>query len=362
MAEVSTFAELQQAAQAAVQNEDATLTDFTEGSNLSGVIGAAATLAEESQQLAVRLFRQLFFGTAQDEALDTLALDRLDLERPGASAAIGEVAWTRDAGVGSPYDVPEGFIVRGISQGVTVDYEVTTTTAIPVSPVPTLVPVRATSTGRDGNLPAGTVTTIPTPLAADPAATITNPERMAGGAARLTNDEFRAFIRRFESAVGTLGAIESGALTVDGVRVASASEPSVGTVLLYVGDPDAAGNQALADAVDAVMINFRGGGIRVQVLPAAREVPALQIALVIAADSDQPSIEAACRAEIVAYGETIPAGEPAYVSQIEAACHRASALVASATVNTTQTTIQPSAAQNAIRFELGSITFTVTSE
>jgi uncharacterized phage protein gp47/JayE len=263
---IPTFNELQDAAKAEIQLRNPALTDFNEGSNLDAISGAAAVMADEVIRIALARFAEVFFDTATGAALDALAQDRFGgrIVRKPATASIGTVRWTRNAA--GAYTILAGtrFRVSVGTQTVTVQ----TTSAVSMLAADTFVdlPVQATVTGRATNVAAGKTWQILDTLLADPSATATNPEPLAGGSDAETDEAFRDRIRRVYDALvrGTVSALEVGAMNVPGVAIVTVDESEVessGWVYVYIGDPDARSNSALAALVAVELINWRAAGI-----------------------------------------------------------------------------------------------------
>lgn len=358
-----TFRALCDAFKAEVQSRRADLTDWNEGSVLDAIGGAGAMLADESMRVSLAAFSELFFDTAVGTALDRLALDRIGLVRKPATAAYGEVVWTR--GTAGAYTIPAGAVFSATVNGQT--FQVTSLHAVglPAAKTSAKVAVVASSSGRATNLAAGTITTVVSSVSADTAATVTNLKPLAGGSDVELDAAFRDRIRRYYSTLrrGTVAALEVGALSVPGVAYVYVDESRVdesGWVYLYVGDPDARSNDVLAGLVSAEMINWRAAGVLVEVLGSSRDEVALSIAVDIERGADQVSLAAAIRASVVGYGDAVRPSRPARISRIERAVQDASALVLACEVTSHDADIEPTTAAQAVRFVGESITLTFT--
>lgn len=361
MASVSTFAEIYDAGRAEVQTRNPALTDWTAGSFLDAIIGGGAVLSEEVGRVQVQKFGALFFDTAFGDELDTLAWDRLRLQRLPATPSVGSVDWTRDAA--GAYSVPSGTTVRATIDAVPFSFTTTTTVVMGAADTTISIPLSATVAGRSHNLESGTVTEVVDVVGLDPSATITNPQVMAGGSEVETDSEFKARIRLVYDSFqrGTVGAIETGPISVPGVRFATVAEDFVlGNIFVYIGDPDAQGNDILVGLVSTKLELWRPAGNPVTVLASAREVIPVSIDLVVIAGSDQSTIRANAQLAIVAYGDTLGPGDLAYASQIECAALDSSDLVLAADLPAVGVSISPAAVQNALRFEVVSIIVSIT--
>lgn len=366
MALLPTFDELQAAARAEIQLRRPDLTDWTEGSVLDAMSGAAAVLADEVIRVNVEQFAELFFDTATNEALDRLALDRFGPVlgvRKLATASIGLVRWTRDQP--GPYTILAGTRIRATVGTESVTVQSTSAVSVLSSDTSVLVPVQATVAGRSSNAAAGQLTQILDSVGADPLATCTNPQALAGGTDRETDEQFRERLRRIYSTLrrGTTAALATGALLVPGVSIVTVDESFVedsGWVYVYVGDPDARSNDTLASLVRTELRNWRAAGAMVEVRGSVREEVPVRIRVAIEAGADREAIAAAIRSAVVAYGLQLDPNERGRPSRIEKASHDANALVVAVEVETTAAQLRPSQPHHAIRFASDQIALAFT--
>lgn len=351
---IPTFDELYELAKAEIRSRRPRLTDWNAGSVLDATTGGQTILADESIRYSAARFATLFFDTATGADLDALALDRLGLIRKPATAAVGEIEWTRDAS--GAYTILAGTQMRAVVGSEIVTVQSTAAVSMLSTDTTVIVPVQATVTGRATNAAADTVTEVVTPIIADPDATITNPQPLAGGSDAETDEAFRDRIRRYYASLrrGTIGSLETGARSVPGVSIVTVDESEVessGWVYLYIGDPDARSNDVLAAAVAAEIVNWRAAGVLVEVLGSEREEKDLEISVVVEKGTDQTAVGDAIRAAIVAYGDTLGPKEEVQPSRIQKACHDASDLVVGARLDAIEDDdYAPASPENAIRF------------
>ena len=318
-------------------------------------------MADEAIRVAVELFATTFFDTADGTDLDALALDRFGSAgaRLAATAAVGEVQWTRVAA--GTYTILAGTRFSGtLASGETVSVQ--TSSAVSVGALDTVVdlPVQALTTGRGGNAAAGTIDTVVDVQVADPTATVAQAEPLAGGTEAETDEAYRARLRQLWTTLrrGTAAALETGALQVAGVTVVTVDEADGGVVNVIIGEPVGNGNSTLVDNVTAELEDWRAAGVQVVVLAAAREVVSIALTVYVERGADQATVGAACKAGIEAYGDSLAPGVAAQRSRVEQACHDASELVVGVDFDTLALELQPSAPENAIRFEAASIDIT----
>lgn len=358
-AELPTFDALYGLGKAEATSRRPDLTDWSEGSANDAVIGAGAVLADETIRIAVDLFAALFLDTAEGEDLDALAADRFNLTRKPATPAIVTVTWTRSAT--GAYTIPAGTRIRARANGQSVIFTTDADAALPLADTSVDIPATCTDTGRVGNVAAGTIIDVMDPVPVDPGATVTNAERASGGTDAETDAVFRDRIRRYFPTLrrGTVAALQAGALSVPGVSYVAVDEGQIettGRVLVYVGDPDGAGNELLADAVAAELEDWRAAGVLVDVLPSVREEVVVELSVRVRAGVDTPTLRTAITAAATAYVDALPPNATLYLSQLEHAALGVSSDVLDAVVSDPAVNLEPSAPQNAIRFAPGGFT------
>jgi hypothetical protein len=360
--ELPTFDALYQIARGEIQARNPNLTDFEPGSNLDAVSGASAGLADEVIRIAVLLFAELFVDTASEAGVEALALDRFDLTRNPATPARGE--WTWSEGIpGSAYTIPAGTQLQVVSNGIA--RTVITRSAVSLqagqSSIP--IPVETSQEGRDQNLPAGLDVTVIDTIPADPTATVTATDRLAGGSDIEPIEVFKDRIRAFFGTVvrGTVEALRFGARTVPGVSgVAVIEDLPDPPVTVVVGDPDGNSNSTLADLVAVELDNWRAAGIQVVVEGAIRQEVPIALDVLVVQGATAGTVSEAIKDSIAAYGDTLQPNQTAQLSQITLATHQASDLVIGARVTSTTTNILPDTLASAIRFPQTGITLTIT--
>lgn len=266
---------------------------FVEGTDLNIVNAAASAMAEEVMRQVVLRASALMLDNARGEDLDRLVADRFSptIARKTASPSIGEVVVTRVSGALPAVSLPAGTRIR-TSGGVEV--ETTVLASVPLgSNGPVTIPAQARTAGITGNVAAGTLTQwVDTP--SDPQLLVTNPEPFAGGDATESDARLRARARNFflTARRGTIAAIEFGALTVAGVRLATAVEEvdalghPTGRVALYIADLLGQGNAALVAAVRSALVEYRAAGVYVDVIGAVPTFVSIRYRLRFAAGVD----------------------------------------------------------------------------
>lgn len=248
---------------------------FTEGSDVNIVIASASGMAEEiTRQLALRE-KALLLDGASGIDLDRLVGDRFSptIVRKQAVPAVATLTLSRTTGPLPAITLPIGTRVRTPSS---IEFRFTSAVSLPAgSTGPVDVVAEAVVAGTAGNVAVGSLSTFSEPPA-DPNLVVTNVEPAAGGDDVETDPRLRARARDFFRTArrGTLAAIEFGALTVAGVRQASAIEEvdalgwPTGRVTLYIADALGQANAALVTAVRGALLEYRAAGVIVDVVSA----------------------------------------------------------------------------------------------
>jgi uncharacterized phage protein gp47/JayE len=325
-----TFDELLQSSKTEIQTLDPRLVDFTPGAVLAGLAIVHGMAAEQSIAVSVNEFRQSFVATAtgptENDATDYLQRRITDFGgpvRPVATAATTDQVLARGSYVGA-YTLTAGDEVRGVAaDGSPVVFQVKATVTLGTGDGSVDFVSECTTTGRAGNVDAGTLTNCP---ALPAGLTVTQPARAAGGAPVLSDEDYRAlYALQVEAQTpGTVAAIEYGAKLVNGVRFATVDESKIapadgGFVSVYIGDPDAGSTSTMVDNVRAELLNWRAGGVEVRIFGAEREELDWTITVKVLASSliDAERVENAW----IEYLDAVKVARRVYLSDGEAYIH-----------------------------------------
>lgn len=300
------------------------------GSDANIILNAAVAAAEEVVGSLIDLCSGQFLDSASDEALDRLVFDRYGLVRKQAGSALGTVEFTTTVNNPTSFTIPEGTSLStadGIQFVTTLD---TSFTAGITGPV--YVPVRSVLAGADQQAAIGTITSIlATPGGAPGDLVVNNTVATAGADDEEEDSSLRDRARRFFSSAqrGTIGSIESAALSTPGVNRASAIEvlDSSGRpgrfVQLIVSDrfTDAlstlatgsatydAQSQQLAQQVFLNLGEFRPAGTFVQVIVAQVVLQSVQLQLTFTAGVNADTIALQARVVVVNFINELQPGE-----------------------------------------------------
>ena len=302
---------------------------FTQGSDINVVTASASAMGDEVlRQLCLKV-AALYLDNAEGEDLDRLVADRWSptLVRKEATPSVVTLQFSRSSGALPAETFPVGRKFR-TTNGI----EFSTSLAVSLSAGsygPVSVTATCVDTGQAGNVAANTVTQFVEPPT-DPAIQVTNPEPAAGGDDPETDARLRQRARNFYLAVrrGTIAAIEFGALTVAGVRLATATEETdpngdeTGVVTLAIADAQGQGNAALAAAVRGALIEYRAAGIVVDVIAAVPSFQAITLLLRFQTGFDSSIVFAQVQQAILAAVNALAPGATLTVALITAAARQ----------------------------------------
>lgn len=286
-----------------------------EGTDINLFIGSQSFCAHAvSRQLGERVNALLLDGS-EDEDLDRYGLDRYQLTRKGAAAALGTVRFFRAAATAGAGEVPIGTKIISLTG---IEYLTITPATFGASDLSATCFVRAAQAGRDFQVGRNQIRRIDNRGSLfDTSLEVNNDDPTAGGVDREENDVYRERIRDFWNVAqrGTLAAIAFGAKTVAGVESATAQEVLDGVgrpariVELFIADSSGQASLALAQRVDEALEEWRCGGIFVATKLSSPQIVDVQLALVFQAGVDTVNLTIEIRNAIVIFINSLPAGD-----------------------------------------------------
>jgi uncharacterized phage protein gp47/JayE len=289
------------------------------GSNINIAVGTAAVLGQEIVKRGADAMRGAFIDSARGAQLDRVVFDRTGLLRFSATPATWDLLIARPA-PGAAGTYPAGSRITapdGTQYGTNADV------VFGAGDVSLPVAVTALVAGDAGNLPGSTPlafvdqpfdTTMTVAPAIDAFGTL---KTAAGGTETETDIQLIGRVRGFFPTLrrGVLGAIQFGALQVDGVAVATATEiinPFSGFpaafVQLVIGDRNGAASSTMIQDVIDTLLEFRAGGIPVQVLGGQVLNVSVVWKLAFLTGCDEQLATARVRAVTVALAQFLPPG------------------------------------------------------
>lgn len=240
-----------------------------EGSNVNALLAAMATMGEELSYAILRTGMARLLSTATGAELDRLAWDLFKLRRQDAVAATVQVAFARTS------TIAEGVIPLGTKVAAgTSEFTTTVAVQVPAGTAGVNAEAQAAQAGSAGNVAAHQITQVRSSLF--DRFTVDNAVAAGGGSDREDDEAFRARCAQYWSVVqrATLRAIEFGACTVPGVRLAQAVDTGYTDAMgreiarwvgLTVADATGTGNAAMAASVKVALDAWRAAGVAVSV-------------------------------------------------------------------------------------------------
>ena len=241
---------------------------FADGDQSTAVVRAGAAMFDHCVGWFADQIRQMFFGGATGDELDTIIMDRLQLLRTPATAAYGSITFARGAsGATGVIDSGNQEATIPDATGASSTYTTDVDLSYPNTNFSLTVPATCATAGAAGNYDVGVMDPTMSILdaLADPTITATS-NGFAGGNYAESDEHymFRAVNLSLTQRKATLAALEEGALSVTGVTVAHAVEdPDTGVVGVRVADDSGGSTAEMTQAVDVALEGWRAAGVYV---------------------------------------------------------------------------------------------------
>lgn len=234
------------------------LTDFNVGSAIRTLYEAVSVQLEE-----------FYFRMKQNAlyAITNSIYTSFNFERKVAGKATGTVTLTFLRELQSTVTLPAGTVFCTSDVYGYVYFETTEDTYLPTGTMSTTIPVTCKEAGTVGNVPAGAISVmIPTNTLIK---RVFNQSAFTNGQDAETATEHK---KRFQQYINTLAkatrnAILYGTLEVEGVSGAWVDDNYIGYVKVYVHNSDGELPEALRSEILKHLVEYRAGGIEVEVLP-----------------------------------------------------------------------------------------------
>lgn len=287
----------------------------TAGSDVNLYVGIASIVGYQIVLSLMQGINALTLDGAFDEDLDRYGLDRYQLPRKGAAAALGSVRIFRSTATAGAGNVPINTKLLTLNG---IEYITAASATFGAADLTKTVDVRAVQAGKTSQVGANQIRQFATPgTLFDQTLQVNNDAPTAGGEDAEDDDTYRERIRAFWNTArrGTLDAIAFGARTVDGVVSAVATEvltaePKPARVVqLRVADSSGSSSLALGASVLAALDEYRAAGIAVVIANSAPQIIDIQLKLTFAGNVDTTTIAEGVRGAIVEYVNSLGVGE-----------------------------------------------------
>lgn len=255
---------------------------YNPASDINLIGAAASAVGEEVMRQNSRSYAETTLDGSHGPALDRWIYDRYGnaIVRKQASPALVNLTFRRTVG-GGAFTYVTG---SRVATAGGIQFETRADAAFGAGAIgPVTVLARAVNAGTSGNVAKNTLTRFIT-VPSDSTLTVVNAEPAAGGDASETDTSLRDRARKYFLTLskGTVPAIQFGALTVPGIRQATAIEEGAATgvltgrVFLYVADANGQANTALVAAVRTALLEYRCAGINVIIVGAVPTFTTIQ--------------------------------------------------------------------------------------
>ena len=274
---------------------------FADGDQTTAVVRAGAAMFDHCVGWFADQIRQMFFGGATGDELDTIIMDRLQLPRTPATAAYGPITFARvTSGAAGVISSGNQEATKPDSTGASSTYLTDFEVSYPATSFSVTVTAKCSVAGSAGNLDGTSDLSLLALSIVDALGDSTITARAAYGFAGgndVESDEhymFRAVNLYLTQRRATLAALEEGALTVAGVTVAHAVEsPDTGVVSVRVADDSGNSMAQMEQAVDVELENWRSAGVYVE----AKGMHATQLDLTVSIVDYAPGFDVAAASD-----------------------------------------------------------------
>jgi uncharacterized phage protein gp47/JayE len=295
-----------------------------EGDVTLAMLHAAAAMNDAVLRYAAQSFKNTFVDGASGDDLTTLVDDHFNIQRQAASAAEVTLTFTRATASAGSGTIDAGTVVATDfdANGEAFQFETDTALVFSAAQLTGDVVATCTTTGRDTNVAAGTITRLIDTLF-DTTITCTNAAVAGGGNDEETDAELRSRTKLYLQSLrrGTLASLETGALQVPTVRMARAVEdPDTFLVILYVSDADGNSTPEMISDVETEIVNWKAAGTSLTVTGGTQVPVDFNITIDSYRDgfdvaANAPTIEEALEGRLA----KIRAGETVYMDSVIAA-------------------------------------------
>lgn len=321
---LQTFSTIVANSAAATQAATTQLLDLSTGSVLRAVLEANASMMLWMQWLIIRVLRATRASTSSDDDLDTWMAD-FEFNRLPPTRAVGEVTLSRFSSDMAAKVAPatqiktsdggQIFVVSTDTLSMFWDQS-SSTYLVPIGTASMDVPVIAQVAGAAGNVLAGTITMIASPLAGID--TATNTLGASGGCDAEPDaayrQRFHAFINSRSRA--TLAAVECAITSVQqGIsysiqeNVDASGAPRLGSFVITVDDGSGAPADTILAAVNAAVHEVRPIGSMFTVRAPTICMVGISVCISTSMDADHGTVLTGVRQKITNFVNTLAIGQ-----------------------------------------------------
>jgi uncharacterized phage protein gp47/JayE len=296
------------------------------GDVTDAVVAGTATTAMTLQGYGAGRFKICFLDGAFDDDLTALCHDK-GVDRELGAQSVGQVTFSRVAATLGAGTIPAGTQVatEPDSTGTFQTFTTNTDLVFGVLDLTKTVDAKCVVIDVVGNVAFNTVDRILNiSLLWDSSLTVVNADKFSGGAPEESDPDLRDRTRQFwiTQARGTIDALSYAARLVPGVQRVSVVVDDSGVVTVYVADLEGNSNQAMADAVAAVIEGppaWRDAADIVTVIGASLVTVTITLTLAVRVGVDVTTLLDRIRSAVIAAVNQLQPGDTLYRDLISAA-------------------------------------------
>jgi len=263
--------------------------DFAEGSMNDIDAGAMTTAINEAQELLVSEFLKTFFGSANGDDLEILAIDRFGsrFARPSETQSTVDVTFSRPTTAAGNVTIPAGTIIKTSKDASGQEVRFSTSFEVVMTGLSVVSSAISVGSGANTKVGVGKINVIESALT-DTSIVVTNDAQAAGGEDKQSDDEYRETIRSLvESLAGATEAAIKGSIQalpeityvsvvtiLMKVREVDDGGTPIGDIFripyvrIYVADADGNFSQSLLTLAENVIYSVRAAGVKIEILGA----------------------------------------------------------------------------------------------
>lgn len=283
------------------------LTDFNVGSGIRTMYEAVGVQLEE------------FYFRMKQAALYAITnsiYQAFSFERKVAGKATGEVTINFLRAFNNTFTIPRGTTFSTSDVYGFITFETTEDYQVEPGIISIVIPVTCQTAGTLGNVPAGAISVM-SPTHSN-VRNVYNEAAFTNGHEDETATEHK---KRFQKYINTLSkatssAILYGALQVEGVEGAWLDDSYVGYVILYAHDSDGNLPDELKQRILTELVEYRAGGIEVEVLPIVKVPIDQTLKIMISDDYDVETYNALIYGALTSFLNDYTVGTDFHIADI----------------------------------------------
>lgn len=321
------------------RNDRLTLEEIErKGSDLNILIAASAAMSDDVMGQLAQFKADIFSGTARNDALDRLILDRYPgFVRKQAAPSFGYVTFSFSPAVTSAFTIPDG---TQLSTADGVQFITVGAASVAIGTTSISVPVRSVLAGAQQKAKPGAINSLLAAITGAPTSgmTVSNTAATFGGEDRESDTDYVTRSRGYflSQRRATKSAIEQAVLSIPGIVKCNVFENldtlgrPIGYVQIVVADSYTeqfvtattlpasyvAQRANIATQIESTLEEWRSAGIGVQIVFGTVVIQSIQISLAYLSGADQDAVKTVVLARVIQYVNSLRPGQTLQASVI----------------------------------------------